>query len=85
MIVIVEGMFIGIISWIFGALVSLPISYLLDNVAGVAFVTTPLPFILSADGFIIWLVGIIVLSTVASAIPAYNASRLTVREVLAYE
>lgn len=85
MIVIVEGMFIGIISWIFGALVSLPISLLLDNVAGVAFVTTPLPFILSADGFIIWLIGIIVLSTAASAIPAYNASRLTVREVLAYE
>jgi putative ABC transport system permease protein len=85
MIVIVEGMFIGIISWIFGSLVSLPISLLLDNVAGVAFVTTPLPFILSADGYIIWLVGIIVLSTAASAIPAYNASRLTVREVLAYE
>jgi len=33
----------------------------------------------------IWLGVVVVLSALASAIPARNASRLTVREVLAYE
>ena len=33
----------------------------------------------------IWLVVVILLSVLASFIPARNASRLTVREVLAYE
>jgi putative ABC transport system permease protein len=33
----------------------------------------------------LWLVMVIVLSALASFLPARNASRLTVREVLAYE
>jgi putative ABC transport system permease protein len=33
----------------------------------------------------LWLVIVILLSALASAVPARNASRLTVREVLAYE
>jgi putative ABC transport system permease protein len=32
-----------------------------------------------------WLVIVLVLSLIASILPAWNASRLTVREVLAYE
>jgi putative ABC transport system permease protein len=36
-------------------------------------------------GFIIWLGVVIVLSIVSSILPARNAARLTIREVLAYE
>jgi len=32
-----------------------------------------------------WLVIVVILSMLASFLPAYNASRLTVREILAYE
>jgi putative ABC transport system permease protein len=34
---------------------------------------------------LIWLALVLLLSAVASVIPALNASRLTIREVLAYE
>jgi putative ABC transport system permease protein len=36
-------------------------------------------------GLWLWLVIVVILSILASFIPARNASRLTVREVLAYE
>jgi putative ABC transport system permease protein len=36
-------------------------------------------------GFTIWLAMVVVLSMVASLWPARSASRLTIREVLAYE
>jgi putative ABC transport system permease protein len=33
----------------------------------------------------VWLAVVVILSGLASILPAYNASRLTIREVLAYE
>jgi putative ABC transport system permease protein len=36
-------------------------------------------------GFLIWLGVVTLLSVTASVLPAYNAARLTIREVLAYE
>jgi len=83
--VVVEGTLIGLISWVLGAILALPISWLLDYVVGNAFVTTALGFVVSLDGFVIWLIGVMVISAVASWIPARNAVRLTVRDVLAYE
>ncbi len=82
--VIVEGALIGLISWFFGALLSIPITYALLNILAVAF-SAPIPVNFTADGFIIWLGVVLFLSVVASIIPARNAARLTIREVLAYE
>ena len=84
-LVIVEGMLIGMISWAVGALLALPISTLLANVVGVTMFQSPLDFVFSLDGFLVWLAGVLVLSAVASFLPARNAARLTIREVLAYE
>jgi len=36
-------------------------------------------------GYVIWFGLVLVLSVVASILPARNAARLTIREVLAYE
>jgi len=83
--VVVEGMTIGIISWLLGVLLAFPISMLLCNAVGVAFVHYPLPLIISKDGFVLWLVVSMALSGLASLLPAFNAVRLTVRDVLAYE
>jgi putative ABC transport system permease protein len=44
-----------------------------------------LNFSFSMLGVGLWLVVVVVLSAGASVLPARNASRLTVREVLAYE
>ncbi len=45
----------------------------------------PLSHVFSYDGISLWLAIVLVLSAVASMLPARNASRLTVRETLAYE
>ena len=82
--VIVEGSLIGLISWFFGALLSIPITYALLDILAVAF-SAPIPVNFTADGFIIWLGVVLFLSVIASIVPARNAARLTIREVLAYE
>lgn len=84
-LVIVEGMIIGVISWIFGTILAVPISLLLDNVVGISILRSPLKYVFSFEGFIIWLVMVLVIAALACALPARNAVRLTVREVLAYE
>ena len=84
-LVITEGMIIGMISWGLGALLAIPITNVLNVLVGVSILTVPLDYVFSPNGLIIWLVLVIVLSTIASILPARNAVRLTVRDVLAYE
>ena len=84
-IFIVEGIIIGVISWLVGAVLAFPVSRYLSDLIGAQFLSAPLNFTFSFTGVVIWLVLVIVLATVASFLPAWNASRITVREVLAYE
>jgi len=84
-IFMMEGLFIGMLSWVVGAILSLPISRLLSDVVGVAFTDAPLTHTFSTNGALLWLAVVLILATMASLLPARNASRLTVREVLAYE
>ena len=84
-IVIVEGVLIGALSWLIGALLALPLSWLLSNAVGVAFIQMPLDFVFSLQGLAIWLGLVVALAGLASFLPAWNAARLTVRDVLAYE
>lgn len=80
-----EGIAIGGLSWGFGSLLAYPMSQGLAQAVGVTLMGVPLSFAYSISGMWAWLVAVIVLSAIASLIPARNASRLTVREVLAYE
>ena len=84
-IVVVEGVLIGLISWLQAALLSLPLAKLLADQVGNAFVDAPLSFGFSTAGVGLWLLIVVLLAAVASFLPARTASRLTVREVLAYE
>jgi putative ABC transport system permease protein len=84
-IVITEGLIVGLMSWLLGGLLALPLSWGLGHVIGVAFVKTPLTYAFSATGLLLWLVLVLVISVVASVMPARSAWRLSVREVLAYE
>ncbi len=83
--VIIEGWIIGLISWFLGLLVSVPITYLLSYIIGQAIFSTPLDFVFTWQGIAAWLGLVLVLSSLASVLPARNAVRLTIREVLAYE
>jgi putative ABC transport system permease protein len=82
---VVEGISIGVISWAFGSLLALPLSRLLSDALGMAFLQAPLRYFFAADGVVLWLVVVVALSGIASWLPARSASRLTVREALAYE
>jgi putative ABC transport system permease protein len=84
-IVLVEGVIIGLISWLIGGLLALPASQLLTNTVGRTLLQAAPSYIFSTGGAVLWLVTVLVLSTLASFLPARGASRLTVREVLSYQ
>jgi putative ABC transport system permease protein len=84
-IVMIEGMMIGLISFIVGVLVAIPLGQLLSDALGAVIFQTPLHYTVATDGIVIWFVVVVVISTLATILPAQNAARLTVREVLAYE
>ena len=84
-LVVVEGVLIGLISWGLGAVVSIPITNLLDTAVGISMLNVPLKLVFSWEGLWIWMAVVMFLSALASLIPARNAVRLTLREVLAYE
>ena len=84
-IIVMEGVLIGAISWVQAVIVSYPLSRLLSDQVGYAFVDAPLSFAFSWAGIAVWLALVLVLAGLASYLPARSASRLTVREVLAYE
>ncbi|HEX2980408.1 MAG TPA: FtsX-like permease family protein, partial [Anaerolineaceae bacterium] len=83
--VVIEGGLIGLISWVIGSLVSCPISKVMSDTINQAVFDTPSTFTWSINGFVIWLGIVLALSVSASLLPARNATRLTIREVLAYE
>ena len=82
--VISEGLFIGLMSWVIAVPLSLPVSLGVGYLVGMLSFRSPLPLILSPLAVIIWLLVIVIGSIAASAYPARQASRLTVRETLAY-
>jgi putative ABC transport system permease protein len=84
-IVIVEGVIIGFISWLIGAALAYPIGAVISTGVGQVLFNADLPYTFSSTGVITWFFIVACLAAVASFLPAWNASRLTVREVLAYE
>ncbi|MCL4259904.1 MAG: ABC transporter permease [Anaerolineales bacterium] len=83
--VIAEGVVIGLISFGLAVILSIPFTYLLSMIVSVAIFQTPISVVFTYLGYAIWLALVLTLSTVASIVPARNAARMTIREVLAYE
>jgi putative ABC transport system permease protein len=83
--VIIEGVVIGGISWFLGIFLAIPITYLLSLIVSLAVFETPIDVAFTSTGYLIWLGVVLALSALASILPARNAARLTIREVLAYE
>ncbi len=80
-----EGVFIGLLSWLMGTFLAVPLGKLISDGVGSTLMGVPLSYKYSLDGVWMWLLLVLILSLFASVLPARNASRLTVREVLAYE
>jgi putative ABC transport system permease protein len=82
--IISEGVFIGLMSWVIALPLSIPISLGIGYLIGMMSFRSPLPLIVSPMGLVIWFLVLVIGSIAASAYPAQQASRLTVRETLAY-
>ena len=85
MVFLLEGIFIGVASWIGGSIFAYPLSVILSNQVGDSLVRAPLLYIFPPEGVALWLLGSIALATIATFAPAHRASMLSVREVLSYE
>jgi putative ABC transport system permease protein len=83
--VVVEGVMIGLITWVLAIGLSFPISQLLLNIIIQSIMGSSMDLTFTTQGVFIWLGVVVILSIVASLLPARNAARLTIREVLAYE
>jgi len=83
--VIIEGMVIGLITWVLAIGLSYPISDALLKIIGQAMAGSTFALVFTPFGVVLWLGVVIVLSIIASVMPARNAARLTINEVLAYE
>ncbi|MCC7117318.1 MAG: ABC transporter permease [Anaerolineales bacterium] len=83
--VIGEGLVIGLVSFVLAIFLSIPISYGLSYILAITVFESPITVVFTYLGYAIWLGLIILLSVLGSVLPARNAARLTIREVLAYE
>ena len=83
--ILVEGCLIGLLSWFVSTLAAYPISRIINIGFGEIFLRTPLDFRFHPAAPFIWLGLVILFTVIASTIPARKATRLTVRETLAYE
>ena len=80
-----EGLLLGLLSWLLAVPLSYPGAYFFSDAVGDALINLPLDFVYSIPGMLLWLVIVILLSTLASLWPALQATRISVREALAYE
>jgi putative ABC transport system permease protein len=83
--VVIEGLVIGLITWVIAIGLAYPISYALLNIIGQAMAGSSFALIFTPFGVVLWFAVVILLSIIASVMPARNAARLTINEVLAYE
>ena len=84
-VVVTEGVVIGLVSWLLGAILSGPSGFALASAVVEAVLQTGLSYRYSFMGLGIWLLLIILIGVMSSLAPARNAVLLTVREVLDYE
>jgi len=82
-IVVGEGLFTAGLSWLVAMGLALPLIALI-GLSGTVMFGTALPFVVSSMGAGIWLAAVLIIALIASAVPAWRASRLVVRQALAY-
>ena len=85
LMVVAEGVVIGVLSWAIAGLLAWPVSKAIGDVLVRMLFRGGLDFTFEPLGLLIWIIVSVGLSAVASFLPAWKASRVTVREALAYE
>ena len=85
LMIVAEGVVIGVLSWAIAALLAWPVSKAIGDFLVKVMFRSGLDFVFEPLGLLIWVTVSIGLSAAASFLPAWKASRMTVREALAYE
>jgi len=85
LIIVTEGVTVGVLSWALAALIAWPVSKTLGDALVRLMFHTQLDFLFQLEGLVIWLAVSVGLSAAASFMPAWSASQITVREAVAYE
>jgi putative ABC transport system permease protein len=85
LLVAAEGGAIGVLSWMLAALAAWPVSRGLGNFLVMALLHSGLDFSFELRGLYVWLAVSILLGLLASLLPAWHASRCSVREAVSYE
>ena len=84
-VVVIEGVVVGLLSWILGGILSGPSSWALAGAVINTTLETGLRLRYSFLGLFIWLVIVLLIGVFSSLAPARSATRLRVRDVLDYE
>jgi putative ABC transport system permease protein len=79
----VEGLALGGIAWLLGALLGLPLAYGFIQV--MSKLVFRVDFIIAPSAFVVMLAAVLIISTLASIIPALRASRVRIADMLRYE
>jgi len=79
-----EGILQGLFSWAVAAPLSFGLGKPMANALGQAMFSANLDYAYNVRAVIVWLVIIVIISTLASILPARNATRISVRQSLAY-
>ncbi len=81
---VMEGILQGLLSWAISAPVSFVLGYPLANALGQTMFEANLDYQYNYGAVIIWLVTTLIISTLASILPARNATQIKVQDSLAY-
>ncbi|MEW5718559.1 MAG: FtsX-like permease family protein [Chloroflexota bacterium] len=81
---VMEGILQGVISWLIAAPLSFLIAQPMASALGKVMFSADLSFRYNLSAVAVWLVIILVISTLASVLPARSATRISVRDSLAY-
>lgn len=80
-----EGLIQGLLSWLIAGLLGIPAAYYMTTVVLTQLFGDTLLYQFTPTGILLWLAIVVVLGIVASWWPARNATRVSVRESLAYQ
>jgi ABC-type antimicrobial peptide transport system permease subunit len=80
-----EGMIIGTLSWLGGAILTIPLSAVIGYALGTILLNLPLQLVLDSQAFLSSLIFMLVVSGVACFFPAYRTATRPTHEALVYE
>ena len=85
LIIVSEGLIVGLLSWLIAAVAAWPVSKFVGDALVRLLFNDGLDFVFAPTGLLIWLLVSTALGFIATLLPAWSAARVTVREALAYE